>query len=110
MYVLRAPGVPTLLTDAAARDPPEFRPDRDVTTPDDARWSDLFDFDERAAEVFRVQEQDRFAVRAVARFAITEYPGSVRHKFVARLNDVVNFKTQMMNATGLMAVEKPRYR
>ena len=60
--------------------------------------SSLFDLDEGSAEVLRMEEEHRLAVRPDARLAAPEHAGARRHQAIARRAHVVHFVADVMGA------------
>ena len=68
--------------------------------------SRLFNLDQRAAKILRVQEQDRLAVGADLRLAVAEHACALRLEPVARGADIVDLLADVVNATIGIALEK----
>src|SRR6185295_6794040 len=66
----------------------------------------LLKLDQRAAEIFRMQEQDRFAMRADLWLPIAEHARTLRLECVARSADVRHFIAYVMNAAVWIALEE----
>jgi hypothetical protein len=54
--------------------------------------------DQRAAEILGMEEKDRLAMAADARFAVAQDTRAIRHQLVARGQNVLDLITNMMNA------------
>src|SRR5580704_1045563 len=68
--------------------------------------SGLFEFDQRAGKILRMQEQHRLAMGADFRFAIAQHPCPGRFERIARGANVADLVADMMNAAIRIAVEK----
>src|SRR5262245_64990921 len=68
--------------------------------------SRLFDLDQRAAKILRVQEQHRLAVGADLRLAVAEHARALRLEPLPRGADIVDLVTEVMNAATGIAVEE----
>src|SRR5208282_1555125 len=68
--------------------------------------SHLLDLDQRAGEVFRVQEQDRLAMGADLRLAVAEHPRALGLELVAGGDDVSDLVAEMMHAAFGIALEE----
>src|SRR5262249_32753097 len=80
------------------------------------RWSKpssflaLFDFDQRAGKILRVQEQHRLAVRADLGHAVAEHPRTFFDQGIAGSDDVADLITDVMNAAVGIAFQEFRDR
>src|SRR5437763_1631858 len=72
--------------------------------------SGLLELDQRAAEILRVQEQDRLAVGADLRFAVAEDARALVLEPVAGGADVVDLVADVMDAAVRIALEELRDR
>ena len=68
--------------------------------------SGLFELDQRAGKVLRMQEQHRLAVRADLRLAIAQHPGAGRFERIARGANILDFVADMVDAAVRIAVEE----
>src|SRR5665213_257947 len=68
--------------------------------------SRLLQFDQRSAEILRVQEHDRLAMRADFRLAVAEHARALALQRVARRQNIRHFVTEMMNAAVRIFFEK----
>src|SRR3546814_16721799 len=59
--------------------------------------SGLFQFDQRTAEILRVQEQHRLAMGTDARLPVAQDAGTPGLQAVARLQDVVNLVAEVVD-------------
>ena len=66
----------------------------------------LFQLDQRAVEILRVEEQHRLAMRADLGIAVAEHAGASRHQPVAGGDDVVDLIADMMHAAVGVALQK----
>src|SRR6185369_811258 len=87
------------------RDPPDQEVDRDCGADADHR-SGLLKLDQSAAEILRMQEQHRLAVRAYLRLAVAEDARTVALERVARGFDVGYLVADMMDAAVRIFVEE----
>src|SRR4051812_12487047 len=71
-----------------------------------AMASSLFDLDERAGKILRMQEQHRFAMRSGLRLAVPKYPGAFPDQPVARRENVGHIVADMMDAAVGIALEE----
>src|SRR5208283_153831 len=72
--------------------------------------SRLLEFDERAAEILRMQEQHRLAMRADLRLAVAEHARALGFELVARGDDVLDLIAEMMNAARRILLDEARDR
>ena len=84
--------------------PPDYQEHQRAAEP--SHRLHLFQFDQRAAEILRVQEQNRLAVRPRLRLAVAQHRRPLHLQTIPRRCDVVDFVTDMVNAARRVAVEK----
>src|SRR5919206_2938476 len=70
--------------------------------------SGLLELDQRAAEVLRVQEEHRLAVRADLRLAVAQDPRALPGQLLARRADVLDLVADVVDAALRIALEEAR--
>ncbi len=68
--------------------------------------SGLFEFDQGSGKILGMKENHGFPVGAGARLAVAKHPCAFRDELVSRMNNIVDFETQVMDAARAIAVEK----
>src|ERR1700730_14352998 len=81
-----------------------------IATEVETDMSRLLEFDQRAAEILRMEEQHRLAVGAGLGLAVAEHAGAALFKGITRDADVVDLVAQVMDAAVRIALEEFRDR
>src|SRR3974390_1708377 len=68
--------------------------------------SGLFDLDQRAGKILRMQKQDRLAMRADPRLAVAQHPRAFPDQRIARGDDVGNLIADVVNPAVGVAFEE----
>ena len=68
--------------------------------------SNLFEFDQRAIEIFRMQKQHRLAMRPGPRRAVAQHPGAAGFQRFRGSEDVGHLEADVMHAAGRVLVEE----
>src|SRR5437763_11606576 len=69
---------------------------RSANSSETAKASGLFQLDQSAAEIFRMQEQHRLVMRAQSRFAVAQDPNTRRAQPVACCDNIVDLVAEMV--------------
>src|SRR5258708_11632074 len=72
--------------------------------------SHLLQFDQRAAEILGVQEENRLSVGTDLRLAVAEHPRAFDAKLVASGKQILDLIAEMVHATARVAVEIAAHR